>query len=67
MFNVIKVNRENINCHYDNTKTTHFLQSRQKLLQSGWNVLPHPPYLPNMIQLFTCLGFAYLINPKVLF
>ena len=42
------VNRKRIIFHQDNARPHVSLMTRQKLLQLGWEVLIHPPYLPDI-------------------
>lgn len=42
------INRKGVVFHHDNTKAHMSLMTRQKLLQLGWEVLPHPPYSPDL-------------------
>ena len=42
------VNRKHITSHQDNIRPHVSLMTRQKLLQSGWEVLIHPLYSPDM-------------------
>ena len=37
-------NREGIVFHHDTARPHTYLATRQKLLELGWDVLPHPPY-----------------------
>ena len=34
--------------HQDNAKPRTSLLARQKLLELGWDILPHPPYSPDL-------------------
>jgi histone-lysine N-methyltransferase SETMAR len=38
------VNRKGVVFHHDNARPHVSLATRQKLMQLGWDVLPHPPY-----------------------
>ena len=40
--------RNNIVFHQDNTRPHVSMSTRQKLLELGWDVLPHPPYSPDI-------------------
>ena len=42
------VNRSGIVFHHDNARTHTSLAARQKLLELGWDLLPPPPYSPNI-------------------
>ncbi|KAG6803711.1 Ammar1 transposase [Apis mellifera caucasica] len=41
-------NRKGVVFHHDNARPHTFLATRQKLLELGWDVLPHPPYSPDL-------------------
>ncbi|GFW76638.1 histone-lysine N-methyltransferase SETMAR [Trichonephila clavipes] len=40
-------NRKAVVFHHDNARPHTSLVTRQKLLELGWDVLPHPPYSPD--------------------
>ncbi|EZA56424.1 Histone-lysine N-methyltransferase SETMAR [Ooceraea biroi] len=42
------VNRKGVVFHHDNARPRRSLVTREKLLQLGWDVLPHPPYSPDL-------------------
>lgn len=41
-------NRKGVVFHQDNARPHVSLRTRQKLLELGWDVLPHPPYSPDV-------------------
>ena len=41
-------NRKDVVFHYDNARPRTSLVTRQKLSELGWDVLPHPPYNPDL-------------------
>ena len=41
-------NRKDVVFHHDNTRPHISLVIRQKLLELDWDVLPHPPYSPDL-------------------
>ncbi|KAG6799541.1 Ammar1 transposase [Apis mellifera caucasica] len=41
-------NRKDVVFHRDNARPHTCLVTRQKLLELGWDVLPHPPYSPDL-------------------
>ncbi|XP_018350293.1 PREDICTED: histone-lysine N-methyltransferase SETMAR-like [Trachymyrmex septentrionalis] len=43
------INRKGIVFHQDNARPHTSLVTRQKLLQLGWDILPHPPYSPDLM------------------
>lgn len=42
------VNRKGVVFHHDNARPHTSLETRQKLLEFGWEVLSHPPYSPDL-------------------
>jgi len=42
------VNRKGVVFHHDNARPHTSLQTRQKLLELSWDILPHPPYSPDL-------------------
>ncbi|EZA62154.1 Histone-lysine N-methyltransferase SETMAR, partial [Ooceraea biroi] len=44
----VSCNRYGVIFHQDNIRPHVSLATRQKLLQLGWDVLPHPPYSPDL-------------------
>ena len=49
-------NRKGVVFHHDNARPHTFLVTRQKLLELGWDVLPHPPFSPDHLITF-CFDF----------
>ena len=41
-------NRKGVVFHHDDARPRASLVTRQKLLELGWDVLPHPPYSPDL-------------------
>nr|KAF6281895.1 hypothetical protein mPipKuh1_010196 [Pipistrellus kuhlii] len=41
-------NRKGVVFHHDNARPHTSLVTRQKLMELGWDVLPHPPYSPDL-------------------
>ena len=54
-------NRKGVVFHHDNARPHTSLVTRQKLLELGWDVLPHPPYSPDLA-LFDYFLFRSLQN-----
>ena len=42
------VNRKGVIFHHDNARPHTSLMTRQKLLDLGWELMPHPPYSPDL-------------------
>ncbi|GFV48376.1 histone-lysine N-methyltransferase SETMAR [Trichonephila clavipes] len=42
------INRKGVVFHHDNARPRTSLVTQQKLLELGWDVLPHPPYCPDL-------------------
>jgi len=42
------INRKGVVFHHDNARPHTSLMTREKLLKLGWDVLPHPPYSPDL-------------------
>ncbi|GFY23755.1 mariner Mos1 transposase [Trichonephila clavipes] len=42
------INRKDVVFHQDNARPHTSLVTRQKLLQLGWDTMPHPPYSPDL-------------------
>ena len=40
--------RKGVNFHRDEARPHIFLVTRKKLLKLGWEVMPHPPYSPDL-------------------
>ena len=40
--------RKGVIFHEDNTRSHTSFVTRKKLLEEGWEVMPHPPYIPNL-------------------
>ena len=40
--------RKDVIFHQDNARPHTFLVTRKKLLELGWEVMPHPPYSPDL-------------------
>lgn len=43
------INHKEVVFHYDNARPHTSLLSREKLLKFGWDVLPYPPFLLNLV------------------
>ena len=43
-------NRKVVIFHQDNARPHTSLVTRKKLLELGWEVMPHPPYSPSLAQ-----------------
>ena len=54
-------NRTQIVFQHDNTRQHSSLVTRQKLLEFGWDLLPHPPYSPDLAPSYYHL-FRFLQN-----
>ena len=42
------INRKGVVFHQDNARPHTSLLARQKLLELGWDIMPHPPYSPDL-------------------
>ena len=42
-------NQKDVVFHHDNARPHTSLVTLQKLLELGWDVLPHPPYSPDLV------------------
>ena len=40
--------RKGVIFHQDNARPHIFLVTRKKLLELGWEMMPHPPYSPDL-------------------
>jgi len=54
-------NRHGVVFHQDNARLHISLTTRQKLLQFGWDVLPHPPYSSDIAQIFIYLDLCKIL------
>ncbi|EFN73996.1 Histone-lysine N-methyltransferase SETMAR, partial [Camponotus floridanus] len=43
------VNRKDVVFHHNNARPHTSLQTWQKLLELSWDILPHPPYSPDLV------------------